>query len=185
MDQEAIQQIIDEVLSSFEPLEAQSAAVVQFLKAKGLANDEEFAPFLEQAANAANVRWRAVRVRTAALIAHAMKPEEAPSATQGTEGEDTKNQKSESGRKEDGQQAETKAKPDQSSDDTSQNQKADKTSKGNEKRVTDSDHPEASAKSRGDEASEATEESLKNSELSNPPLIKTQKNKNEQSSAAG
>ncbi len=76
MNEEAVKQIVDEILSSFEPLEAQSAALLQFLKAKGLANDEELAPFLDQAANAANVRWLAVRVRTAALIANAMKPAE-------------------------------------------------------------------------------------------------------------
>src|SRR5579872_4347583 len=57
-----------------EPIETQSGALMQFLKAKGLATDEELAPFLEQAGNAANVRWRAVRVRTAALISNAMKP---------------------------------------------------------------------------------------------------------------
>jgi hypothetical protein len=76
MDQEAVRQILEELLGALEPIEAQSAAVVQFLKAKALATDEEFAPFLEQSANMANVRWRAVRVRAAALIAHAMKQEE-------------------------------------------------------------------------------------------------------------
>jgi hypothetical protein len=76
MDQEAIQPILDELFSSIEPLEAQSAALLQFLKAKGLTTDEELAPFLEQAANAANVRWLAVRVRMTALIANLMKPEE-------------------------------------------------------------------------------------------------------------
>jgi hypothetical protein len=83
MDQEQIQQILDELLSSFEPLETQSAALLQFLKAKGLATDKELAPFLEQAGNTASVRWRAVKVRTAALIASAMKPTEElkPAAT--------------------------------------------------------------------------------------------------------
>jgi hypothetical protein len=79
MNEEIVQQIVDEILSSLEPLETQSAALLQFLKAKGLATEEELAPFLEQAANAANVRWRAVRVRTAALISNAMKTAEEPS----------------------------------------------------------------------------------------------------------
>jgi hypothetical protein len=76
MDEQIIKQIVDELLSTLEPLETQSAALLQFLKAKGLATDEELAPFLEQAGNASNVRWRAVRVRTAALISNALKPAE-------------------------------------------------------------------------------------------------------------
>jgi hypothetical protein len=75
MDEELIKQVFDELLTSLEPLETQNAALLQFLKAKGLATEEEFAPFLEQAANTANIRWRAVRVRTAALISSAMKPD--------------------------------------------------------------------------------------------------------------
>jgi hypothetical protein len=76
MDEEILQQIFDELLSSFEPLETQTAALVQFLKAKGIATDKELAPFLEQAGNASNVRWRAARVRIRSLISSAMKPAE-------------------------------------------------------------------------------------------------------------
>ena len=78
MDEAIVQQIVDELLSSLEPLETQNAALLQFLKARGIATDEELAPFLEQAGNASNIRWRAVRVRTAALISSAMKPAEQP-----------------------------------------------------------------------------------------------------------
>jgi hypothetical protein len=74
MDEAQVQQIVDELLSSLEPLETQSSALLQFLKVKGLATDAELAPFLEQAGNTANVRWRAVKVRIAALISSAMKP---------------------------------------------------------------------------------------------------------------
>lgn len=81
MDQAIVQQIVDELLYSLEPLETQNQALLQFLKAKGIATDEELAPFLEQAGNASNIRWRAVRVRTAALISSAMKPAEQPSQT--------------------------------------------------------------------------------------------------------
>jgi hypothetical protein len=80
MDEEILQQIFDELLSSFEPLETQTAALVQFLKAKGIATDEELAPFLEQAGNASNVRWRAARVRIRSLISSAMKAAESGSA---------------------------------------------------------------------------------------------------------
>jgi hypothetical protein len=76
MDEEILQQIFDELLSSFEPLETQTTALVQFLKEKGIATDEELAPFLEQAGNASNVRWRAARVRIRSLISSAMKPAE-------------------------------------------------------------------------------------------------------------
>lgn len=78
MDEAIVQQIVDELLSSLEPLETQNAALLQFLKAKGIATDEDLAPFLEQAGNASGVRWRAVRLRAAALIASAMKPAERP-----------------------------------------------------------------------------------------------------------
>jgi hypothetical protein len=82
MDEEIVKQIVDELLSSLEPIETQSVAILQFLKAKGIASDEELAPFLDQAGNASNVRWRAVRVRTAALISNAMKPTEQPAQTE-------------------------------------------------------------------------------------------------------
>lgn len=81
MDEEVVKQIVDEVLSSLEPLETQSVAILLFLKAKGIASDDELAPFLDQAGSASNVRWRAVRVRTAALISSAMKPAEQPAQT--------------------------------------------------------------------------------------------------------
>jgi hypothetical protein len=81
MDEEIVKQIVDELLSSLEPIETQSVAILQFLKAKGIVSDDELAPFLDQAGNASNVRWRAVRVRTAALISNAMKSTEQPAQT--------------------------------------------------------------------------------------------------------
>jgi hypothetical protein len=81
MDQESIDQILDELFPNFEPLEARSAALLQLLKTKGLITDEELAPFFEQAANAASVRWLAVRVRVEALIASLLNPAEESSAT--------------------------------------------------------------------------------------------------------
>jgi hypothetical protein len=78
MEEELAQQILDELLSTFEPLDTQTAALLQFLKAKGIATDEELKPFLEQAGNASNVRWLAARVRLRSLISSAMKPAEQP-----------------------------------------------------------------------------------------------------------
>jgi len=81
MDQEAIKPILDELFSSLEPLEAQNSALLQLLKAKGMVTDQELAPFRERAANTASVRWRAVRVRTAALLANLLNPPEEGSST--------------------------------------------------------------------------------------------------------
>jgi hypothetical protein len=75
MDEQIIQDILTEVFSSLEPLDAQISAILQFLKAKGLATDDELAPFLEQAGNASNVRWLAARVRIASLLSSALKTE--------------------------------------------------------------------------------------------------------------
>src|SRR5712671_2535246 len=73
MDEKIIQDILTDVFSSLEPLDAQCDAILQFLKAKGLATDKELAPFLEQARNASNVRWLAARVRIASLLSSALK----------------------------------------------------------------------------------------------------------------
>jgi cytoskeletal protein RodZ len=73
MDEQIIQDILAEVFSALEPLDAQSAAILQFLKAKGLATDDELAPFLQQARNASNVRWLAARVRIGSLLNSALK----------------------------------------------------------------------------------------------------------------
>jgi hypothetical protein len=78
MDEAILQQIFVELFEALEPLETQNAALLQLLKSKGIVNDQELAPFLEQAGNASNVRWRAARVRTAALISSAMKPADKP-----------------------------------------------------------------------------------------------------------
>lgn len=69
-------ELLDDLFSAFEDLETQSAGILQFLKAKGLATDEELAPYLQQAADASNVRWLAARLRMDALLAAAIKDAE-------------------------------------------------------------------------------------------------------------
>jgi uncharacterized protein YdaU (DUF1376 family) len=73
MDPKITQEILDDLMPSLEALEAQSAAVLEFLKHEGMVSDEKLTPYLEQAANASNVRWRGVRVRIEHLLSAAEK----------------------------------------------------------------------------------------------------------------
>src|SRR5882762_4455949 len=71
-----VQEILHDLFSSMEALETQNAAILQFLKDKGIATDEELTSHLEQAGNASSVRWRGVRVRADYLFASAIKAAE-------------------------------------------------------------------------------------------------------------
>jgi hypothetical protein len=71
-----VEEILHDLFSSMEALETQNTAILQFLKDKGIATDEELAPHLEQAGNASGVRWRGVRVRADYLFASAIKAAE-------------------------------------------------------------------------------------------------------------
>ncbi len=76
MREETAEQILDELFPFLEDLETQSAAILRFLKDKGIASDEELAPHLEQAGKASSVKWRAARVRMNYLLASIAKPPE-------------------------------------------------------------------------------------------------------------
>src|SRR6266478_5363032 len=81
-----VQEILHDLFSSMEALETQNTAILQLLKDKGIATDEELASHLEQAGNASGVRWRGVRVRADYLFASASK-----AAEQAAERESTRN----------------------------------------------------------------------------------------------
>ena len=74
MDDKIAQLILDELFSSLENLETQTAAVLQFLKDKGGATDELLAPYLEQAGKATSIKRRAVRVRIDYLLSGITNP---------------------------------------------------------------------------------------------------------------
>jgi hypothetical protein len=111
MDEETVQQIVEDLLVSLEPLDTQTAALLQFLKAKGIATDEELAPFLEQAGNASNIRWRATRVRIRSLISSAMKPAETAATGNSPQAPEPAPESSKSESKEDAQQKQSEEKP--------------------------------------------------------------------------
>jgi hypothetical protein len=76
MDENVVREMLHELFTSLEALETQSSAITQFLKDKGITNEEELAPYLERAGNASNVRWLAARVRMDHMLSSAMKTPE-------------------------------------------------------------------------------------------------------------
>lgn len=76
MNVEFLRELLSALGSSLEKAEAQQAALLQFMKDKGLVADEEFAPYLAEAEKTSGVRWRATRVRLDSLIANEKKKEE-------------------------------------------------------------------------------------------------------------
>ena len=76
MNEKIAQEILHELFPAFEALETQSSALLQLLKDKGIANEEELAAHFEQAGKASSVRWLSVRVRIDYLLSSAMKSAE-------------------------------------------------------------------------------------------------------------
>jgi hypothetical protein len=106
MDIKAAEAFLDQLFSSLESLETQSAAVLQFLKQQNGATDEQLAPYFKQAGNASNVRWRAARLRLMSLLSAAMKDAEPAEKPAQSDSEHSKEPSPESASQE---QTETKA----------------------------------------------------------------------------
>lgn len=68
MDNGIAKELLDELIPHFEAVETQSAAILQFLKDKGIATEKNLAPHLDEAGKASNVRWRASRLRIERLL---------------------------------------------------------------------------------------------------------------------
>ena len=56
MDEKLAKQVFDELLPSLEALDTKCAAILQFLKNKRIANDDELAAYFAEAGNASSVR---------------------------------------------------------------------------------------------------------------------------------
>ncbi len=92
MDETVLQEILDELFSTLEASETQNGAMLSFLKNRGVVSEEEFAPFLEGAAKASNVRWRATRARVNYLLSKAPEATEVSQETSSSANETKKNQ---------------------------------------------------------------------------------------------
>ncbi len=133
MDPKITQEILDDLIPSLEALEARSTAVLELLKHEGIVSDEKFAPYLEQAASASNVRWRGVRVR----IEHLLSAAEKDSAKKRAAAEEKKTEATQTKAAEAKSQPEagdnsTSASPENRNENTEQNKNAETTRKDSE-----------------------------------------------------
>jgi hypothetical protein len=76
MDHAITDEILEELSSALQRVEAQSSAVLEFVKDKGIVKEDELAPYLERASAASSVRWRATRVRLRRLLSGLEKRQE-------------------------------------------------------------------------------------------------------------
>src|SRR5580693_7068794 len=70
-DKEAnpIEEIFDEMFTLLADIETPNAALFEYMKEQGGVTDEKLAPYLDRAAAASDVRWRAARARMEHLLA--------------------------------------------------------------------------------------------------------------------
>ena len=73
MNEEFAKEILQELISSLEALETQTAAILQFLSEKKPANKKALATCLETASQASSIRWRASRARIDHLLSSVIK----------------------------------------------------------------------------------------------------------------
>lgn len=109
MDEKLTRELLDELLSAIERLEAQNLAVWQFLKGQKKGADK-LAPYLEQAEKTSSVKWMAIRARLNHLLdaatreaeraaeksedTHAKSAEPAAQVEKNSESKDTKSEES-------------------------------------------------------------------------------------------
>lgn len=102
MNENPVKEVLGELFTLLEGLEAQSSAVLEFVKEQGGKTEAEWGPYLERAGNASSVKWRAARLRMEYLLSptaekpkekegEKREPEQAASEEQGAEKEAAKN----------------------------------------------------------------------------------------------
>jgi hypothetical protein len=76
MDRAITDEILEELSSALQRVEAQSSAILELVRDKGIVKEDELAPYLERANAASSVRWRAVRIRLEGLLSGLEKSEQ-------------------------------------------------------------------------------------------------------------
>lgn len=78
MDADAVKNALKELYPHLEWQETQITALLEFLKAKGIITDQEFAPFVEEAGKRSSVKWLAARLRIEHALSESAEEEEKP-----------------------------------------------------------------------------------------------------------
>jgi len=78
MDEEITQKLLHELFPHLEAMETRIDAILQFLKDKEIATDEQLAPYLEEAGKASYVKWLATGLRAGHILSLLMKEVEKP-----------------------------------------------------------------------------------------------------------
>jgi hypothetical protein len=116
MNEEFAKEILQDLISSLEALETQTAAILQYLNDKEPADKEALASCLERAGQASSIRWRAARARIDRLLSSAMKSveeevgKEAPKPKASNQEEEADREKKTTQRPENAGQEESKTK---------------------------------------------------------------------------
>jgi hypothetical protein len=84
-----IQEVLNDLFRHLEVLETQNAAILQVLKDKKLITEKKFSSYLDQAAVASDIKWRAARVRMEHVFANAPEPRTTSSASRTREAPET------------------------------------------------------------------------------------------------